>query len=61
EWFARLATLKTSSVMSSAPCGAAISLASHSDYQPVQNLLRFTEPTGDYARRQAQLGVRYRF
>ena len=35
--------------------------ANHSDYQPNQKLLGFAEPAGDYARRQAQLGVRYRF
>jgi hypothetical protein len=33
----------------------------HSDYQPIQNALDFTAATGDYARRQGQLGVRYTF
>jgi hypothetical protein len=35
--------------------------SNHSDYQSTQSLLGFAEPTADYARRQAQLGVRYRF
>jgi carboxypeptidase family protein/TonB-dependent receptor-like protein len=35
--------------------------ASHSEYQATQNLGGYGEPVGDYARRQAQLGVRYQF
>ena len=35
--------------------------ANHSEYQSKQNLLDFAEPVGDYARRQAQVGVRYQF
>ena len=35
--------------------------ANHSEYQTKQNLLDFAEPVGDYLRRQAQVGVRYRF
>ena len=37
------------------------SWANHSEYQATQNLLDYGEPVGDYARRQAQLGVRYQF
>jgi hypothetical protein len=35
--------------------------ANHSEYQATQGLLGYGEPIGDYARRQAQLGVRYEF
>jgi hypothetical protein len=35
--------------------------ANHSEYQNKQSLLDFAEPVGDYARRQAQIGVRYQF
>jgi hypothetical protein len=35
--------------------------ANHSEYQALQNLLDFGKPVGDYARRQAQLGLRYAF
>lgn len=35
--------------------------ANHSDYQPLQSLLNFAEPTGDYARRRGQIGMRYQF
>jgi hypothetical protein len=35
--------------------------ANHSEYQATQSLLGYGEPVGDYARRQAQLGVRYQF
>ena len=35
--------------------------ASHSEYQATQNLLGYGDPAGDYARRQAQLGLRYQF
>lgn len=35
--------------------------ANHSEYQATQNLLDYGEPIGDYARRQAQLGMRYQF
>lgn len=31
------------------------------EYQATQNLLGYGEPVGDYARRQAQLGMRYQF
>ena len=37
------------------------SWGNHSEYQATQNLLDYGEPVGDYARRQAQLGVRYQF
>jgi hypothetical protein len=39
----------------------ALSWANHSEYQASQNLLAYGEPVGDYARRQAQLGIRYQF
>jgi hypothetical protein len=40
----------------------ALSTRNHSAYQNVQsNLLEYRQPTGDYARRQAQLGIRYSF
>jgi hypothetical protein len=35
--------------------------ANHAEYQGTQNLLDYGEPVGDYARRQAQLGLRYQF
>jgi hypothetical protein len=35
--------------------------ANHADYQGDASLLNYGEPDGDYARRQAQLGVRYQF
>jgi hypothetical protein len=35
--------------------------ANHSEYQGNQALAGFAEPIGDYARRQAQVGVRYQF
>lgn len=35
--------------------------SNHSEYQGTLNQLDFGEAVGDYARRQAQLGVRYRF
>jgi hypothetical protein len=35
--------------------------ANHSEYQATQNLLDYGTPVGDYARRQAQLGIRYQF
>ena len=35
--------------------------SNHSDYQSTQELTQFAEATADYARRQAQLGARYRF
>jgi hypothetical protein len=35
--------------------------ANHSEYQGTQNQLDFGEAVGDYARRQAQIGVRYQF
>jgi hypothetical protein len=35
--------------------------ANHAEYQATQALLEYGEPVGDYARRQAQLGVRYQF
>lgn len=35
--------------------------ANHSEYQGTQNQLDFGEAVGDYARRQAQIGVRYAF
>jgi hypothetical protein len=35
--------------------------ASHSEYKATQNLDGYGEPTGDYARRQAQVGLRYEF
>jgi len=38
-----------------------VNWANHSEYQSRQNLLDFAEPVGDYARRQAQAGVRYEF
>jgi hypothetical protein len=38
-----------------------LSWANHSEYQSTQNLLGYAEPVGDYARRQAQLGLRYQF
>jgi hypothetical protein len=38
-----------------------LSSANHAEYQATQNLLGYGEPVGDYARRQAQLGVRYQF
>lgn len=37
------------------------SWSNHSEYQATQNLLGYGEPVGDYARRQAQLGLRYQF
>jgi hypothetical protein len=37
------------------------SWGNHAEYQATQNLLDYGEPVGDYARRQAQLGVRYQF
>ena len=37
------------------------SWANHSEYQATQSELSYGEPVGDYARRQAQLGVRYQF
>jgi hypothetical protein len=38
-----------------------LSWANHSEYQAAENLLGYGEPVGDYARRQAQLGLRYEF
>jgi hypothetical protein len=38
-----------------------VNWANHSEYQSRQDLLDFAEPVGDYARRQAQVGVRYEF
>jgi hypothetical protein len=38
-----------------------LSSANHSEYQATQNLLDYGTPVGDYARRQAQLGLRYQF
>jgi hypothetical protein len=38
-----------------------LSWANHSEYQATRNLLDYGEPVGDYARRQAQLGIRYQF
>jgi hypothetical protein len=38
-----------------------LSWENHSEYQATQNLLGYGEPVGDYARRQAQLGIRYQF
>jgi hypothetical protein len=35
--------------------------ANHSEYQATQNLLGYSEPVGDYSRRQVQLGIRYEF
>jgi hypothetical protein len=35
--------------------------ANHSEYQGTENLLGYGEPVGDFARRQAQLGLRYEF
>lgn len=35
--------------------------ANHAEYQAVASLLGYAEPVGDFARRQGQLGVRYRF
>ncbi len=35
--------------------------ANHSEYKATQNLDGYGEPAGDYARRQAQLGIRYQF
>jgi hypothetical protein len=35
--------------------------ASHAEYRAAQNLPAYADPIGDYARRQAQLGVRYQF
>ncbi|HJQ12661.1 MAG TPA: hypothetical protein VJ840_16650, partial [Gemmatimonadaceae bacterium] len=35
--------------------------ANHSEYQTKLNLLKYGEPVNDYARRQAQLGMRYEF
>lgn len=35
--------------------------ANHSEYQTKSNLLGYGEPVNDYARRQAQLGMRYEF
>jgi hypothetical protein len=35
--------------------------ANHSEYQAKANVLDYGEPVGDYARRQAQIGVRYQF
>ena len=37
------------------------SWASHSEYQATESQLDYGEAVGDYARRQAQLGVRYQF
>lgn len=39
----------------------ALNSANHAEYQAKANLLDYGAPTGDYARRQAQLGVRYQF
>jgi hypothetical protein len=35
--------------------------ANHSEYKATQNLDGYGQAAGDYARRQAQLGVRYQF
>jgi len=35
--------------------------ANHAEYQPNASEPRYGEPTGDYARRQGQLGLRYYF
>ena len=37
------------------------SWANHSEYQATERLLDYGEAVGDYARRQAQLGMRYQF
>ncbi|HEU5183424.1 MAG TPA: carboxypeptidase regulatory-like domain-containing protein [Gemmatimonadaceae bacterium] len=39
----------------------AFSWGNHSEYEATQSSLSYGEPIGDYARRQAQLGVRYQF
>lgn len=39
----------------------ALNSANHSEYQAKANLLGYGTATGDYARRQAQLGLRYQF
>jgi hypothetical protein len=35
--------------------------ANHSEYQATRSVLEYGTPVGDYARRQAQLGIRYQF
>ena len=35
--------------------------ANHAEYQPNASLSEYGEPAGDFARRQAQVGVRYSF
>jgi hypothetical protein len=39
----------------------ALNSANHAEYQAKENLLDYGAPIGDYARRQAQVGVRYQF
>ena len=39
----------------------ALNTSNHSEYQGTENLLQYGQPIGDYARREAQLGVRYSF
>jgi hypothetical protein len=39
----------------------ALNTRNHSDYQGTENLTRYRQAAGDYARREAQLGVRYSF
>ena len=39
----------------------ALNSANHSEYQAKKSILDYGAPVGDYARRQAQVGVRYQF
>jgi carboxypeptidase family protein len=39
----------------------ALNSRNHSEYQGTESLAQYREPIGDYARREAQLGVRYSF
>jgi carboxypeptidase family protein/TonB-dependent receptor-like protein len=49
------------SLMVTAEAFNVLNWSNHSEYQATSNLLGYGEPVGDYARRQAQLGLRYQF
>ncbi|MFL5631334.1 MAG: hypothetical protein ACJ77T_08770, partial [Gemmatimonadaceae bacterium] len=58
---AKTFTLGTRRMIVTAEVFNAFNSANHAEYQAKENLLDYGAPVGDYARRQAQLGVRYQF
>jgi hypothetical protein len=53
--------MRTGKMIVTAELFNALNSANHSEYQAKANVLDYGEPVGDYARRQAQIGVRYQF